>query len=151
MSLEELEAVLNASQQAASAFTRTLEGEGRTAQDVEQLINHTRNVTLAVVRKNGLPHAVPVIGGAVDGEIFVTVSPGSVLANCLQRSPEIAFTVADLVHSVIGVGTAERLGRVSELEEIRERLDRASPFGQFAPGGWDGFIYGLRPRRLFAF
>ena len=151
MSLQQLEALLVASKEAASAFTRTLEGEDRTAQEVEDLINHTRTVTVAVVRKNGLPHAVPVIGGSIDGEIMVTVSPGSVLANCLERSPEVAFTVADLVHSVIGAGTAENLGRVSGLEEIRERLDRASPFGQFAPAGWDGFIFRLQPRRLFAF
>jgi nitroimidazol reductase NimA-like FMN-containing flavoprotein (pyridoxamine 5'-phosphate oxidase superfamily) len=151
MSLEELETLLATSKEAASPFTRTLEGEDRTAQDVEEFINHTQTVTLAVVRKNGLPHAVPVIGGSIDGEILVTVSPGSVLANCLRRSPEVAFTVADLVHSVIGAGTAENLGRLSELEEIRRRLERASPFGQFAPAGWDGFIFRLRPRRLFAF
>jgi nitroimidazol reductase NimA-like FMN-containing flavoprotein (pyridoxamine 5'-phosphate oxidase superfamily) len=151
MSLEELETLLATSKDAASPFTRALEGEDRTARDVDEFINHTQTVTLAVVRKNGLPHAVPVIGGSIDGEILVTVSPGSVLANCLRRSPEVAFTVADLVHSVIGAGTAENLGRLSELEEIRGRLERASPFGQFAPAGWDGFIFRLRPRRLFAF
>jgi nitroimidazol reductase NimA-like FMN-containing flavoprotein (pyridoxamine 5'-phosphate oxidase superfamily) len=151
MSLEELETLLATSKEAASPFTRTLEGEDRTAQDVEEFINHTQAVTLAVVRKNGLPHAVPVIGGSIDGEILVTVSPGSVLANCLRRSPEVAFTIADLVHSVIGAGTAENLGRLTELEETRGRLERASPFGQFAPAGWDGFIFRLRPRRLFAF
>ncbi len=151
MSLEELEALLVASKQAASAFTRQLEGEDRTAEEVEQFVNHTRNVTLAVVRKSGLPHAAPVIGGSVGGEIYVTVSPGSVLANCLQRSPEVAFTVADLVHSVIGAGTAQNLGRLSELEDLRVRLDRASPFGHFAPEGWNGFVFRLLPRRLFAF
>lgn len=151
MSLDELEVLLVRSKQGASAFTRQLEGEDRTAQEVEQFINHSRNVTLAVVRKNGLPHAVPVIGGCVDGEIYVTVSPGSVLANCLERSLELAFTVSDLVHSLIGSGTAQNLGNASELQELRSELDRRSPFGQFAPEGWDGFIYHLEPRRLFAF
>lgn len=151
MSLEDLNAVLIASKQAASAFTKELEGDDRTAEEVERFINHTRNVTLAVVRQGGLPHAAPVIGGSADGEIYVTVSPGSVLANCLRRSPEVAFTVADLLHSVIGAGKAENLGRVYGLQELRERLDRASPFGQFAPEGWGGLIYRLHPRRLFAF
>jgi nitroimidazol reductase NimA-like FMN-containing flavoprotein (pyridoxamine 5'-phosphate oxidase superfamily) len=151
MSLEELEAVLVASKEAASAYTRSLEGADRSPHEVEQFINHTQTITLAVVRKTGLPHAVPVIGACLDGEIFVTVSPGSVLANCLQRSPDVAFTVADLVHSVIGVGTAEEVGRISDLGELRARLDRASPFGQFAPEGWNGFIYRLQPSRLFAF
>jgi nitroimidazol reductase NimA-like FMN-containing flavoprotein (pyridoxamine 5'-phosphate oxidase superfamily) len=135
---------------AASPFTRSLEGEDRTAHQVEEFINATRNVTVAVVRSNGHPHAVPVIGGCIDGEIYMTVSPGSVLANCLDRSPEIAFTVADLVHSLIGSGTAKKVGRRSERVELCERLDRASPFGKFAPDGWNGFVFALHPRRLFA-
>lgn len=151
MPLEELEAMLVASKEAASAFTRSLEGQQRTAHEVEQFINQTQTITLAVVRKDGLPHAVPVIGVCLDGEVFCTVSMGSVLANCLQRSQEVAFTVVDLVHSVIGAGTAERVGRISDLGELRIRLDRASPFGRFAPEGWDGFVYRLIPRRLFAF
>ena len=151
MSLEELEAMLVASKEAASAFTLSLEGADRTADEVQQFINQTQTITLAVVRKDGLPHAVPVIGACLDGEIFCTVSAGSVLANCLQRRLEVAFTVADLVHSVIGAGTAEEVGRISDLGELRADLDRASPFGQFAPEGWNGFIYRLRPRRLFAF
>jgi nitroimidazol reductase NimA-like FMN-containing flavoprotein (pyridoxamine 5'-phosphate oxidase superfamily) len=151
MSLEELNALLIASKQSASVFTKQLEGDDRSAEEVEQFINHTRNVTLAVVRQRGLPHAAPVIGGSIEGEIYVTISPGSVLANCLRRSPEVAFTVADLVHSVIGAGTAQNLGRVHELEDLRRRLDRASPFGRFAPEGWDGFICRLHPRRLLAF
>lgn len=151
MSLEELEAVLVASKEAASPFTLSLEGADRTAHEVEQFINQTQTITVAVVRKGGLPHAAPVIGACLDGEIYCTVSPGSVLANCLERSPEVAFTVADLVHSVIGAGIGEKVGRISDLGELRARLDRASPFGQFAPEGWDGFIYRLKARRLFAF
>jgi nitroimidazol reductase NimA-like FMN-containing flavoprotein (pyridoxamine 5'-phosphate oxidase superfamily) len=150
VSIETLQKLLDASMAAASPFTRSLEGEDRTAHQVEAFINATRNVTLAVVRSNGQPHAVPVIGGCIDGEIYVTVSPGSVLANCLDRSPEIAFTVADLVHTLIGSGTGKKVGWPSECTELCERLDRASPFGKFAPGGWNGLIYILHPRRLFA-
>ena len=150
VSIETLQDLLDASMAAASPFTRSLEGEDRTADQVEEFINATRNVTVAVVRSNGQPHAVPVIGGCIEGEIYVTVSPGSVLANCIDLSPEIAFTVADLVHSLIGSGTAKKVGRPSDHAELCERLDRASPFGKFAPDGWNGFVYALRPRRLFA-
>jgi nitroimidazol reductase NimA-like FMN-containing flavoprotein (pyridoxamine 5'-phosphate oxidase superfamily) len=150
MSIETLQELLDASLATASAFTRSLEGEQRTARQVEEFINATRNVTVAVVRRNGLPHAAPVIGGCVDGQIHVTVSPGSVLANCLDRVPKVAFTAADLVHTLIGAGTAENLGRPSELAELCQRLDRSSPFGKFAPEGWNGFIFRLRPNRLFA-
>ncbi len=150
MSLETLQEILDRSRQNASAFTTSLEGEVQTAVQLEQFVNATRNVTLAVVRSSGLPHAAPVIGGCIDGGIHVTVSPGSVLANCLERSPEVAFTMADVVHTVIGAGTAERLGRVSQLVDVRQRLEAASPLGQFAPPDWDGYIYLLHPRRLFA-
>jgi len=150
MTIETLQDLLDASMAAASPFTRSLEGDERTAREVEEFINATRNVTLAVVRSTGLPHAAPVIGGCVEGETFVTVSPGSVLANCLDRSPEVAFTVAGLVNTLIGAGTAERVGRPSECSDLCNRLDRASPFGKFAPEDWDGLIYALRPRRLFA-
>ena len=150
VSTETLQDLLDASMAVASPFTRSLESENRTAHQVEEFINATRNVTLAVVRRNGQPHAVPVIGGCIDGEIYVTVSLGSVLANCLDRSPEIAFTVADLVHSLIGSGTAKKVGRPSESAELCERLDRASPLGKFAPDGWNGFVFALHPRRLFA-
>ena len=150
VSIERLQDLLNTSLATASRFTRSLEGDARTARQVEDFINATRNVTLAVVRSNGLPHAAPVIGGCVEGEIYVTVSPGSVLANCLSRSPEVAFTAADVVHTLIGAGTAERVGRASEVPELSQRLGRASPFGSFAPEGWDGFLFVLRPHRLFA-
>jgi hypothetical protein len=151
VSLDNLQALLNESRNTASSFTRQLEGEERTAQDVEDFINHTRNITVAVTRQDGRPHASPVIGGCVDGEIHVTVSPGSVLANCLKRRPEVAFTVSDLIHSIIGAGTAENLGSVSNLASLRHRLNEASPFGMFAPEAWDGFIYRLDARSLFAF
>jgi nitroimidazol reductase NimA-like FMN-containing flavoprotein (pyridoxamine 5'-phosphate oxidase superfamily) len=150
MSIETLQDLLDASQAAASPFTRSLEGEERTAREVEEFINATRNVTAAVVRCTGLPHAAPVIGGCVEGEIYVTVSPGSVLGNCLDRSPEVAFTIAGLVNTVIGAGRAEKVSRPSECSELGKRLDQASPFGEFAPEGWNGFVYALRPRRLFA-
>jgi hypothetical protein len=150
VSLDALQRLLDASRENASAFTLSLEGDAQAAEQVEAFVNTTRNVALAVVRRNGLPHATPVIGGCVGGVIHVTVSPGSVLATCLDRSPEVAFTMADIIHTLIGAGTAERLGRTSELEEVCGRLDRASPFGQFAPEGWDGDVYALHPRRLFA-
>jgi nitroimidazol reductase NimA-like FMN-containing flavoprotein (pyridoxamine 5'-phosphate oxidase superfamily) len=150
MSIETLQDLLDASLAAASPFTRSLEGEERTARHVEEFINATRNVTIAVVRRTGLPHAAPVIGGCVEGEIYVTVSPGSVLANCLDRSPEVAFTVAGLVNTLIGAGTAEKVGRPSECPELCDSLDAASPFGKFAPEGWNGWVFALRPRRLFA-
>lgn len=150
MSLDELQALLVSSRQRASPFTPALEGEARTASQVEEFINATRNITVAVVRRNGLPHAAPVIGACVNGEIHITVSPGSVLATCLERSPEVAFTAADIVHTLIGAGTAERLGCPSQLAGLCDRLDRESPFGRFAPEGWDGYIYVIKPRRLFA-
>jgi hypothetical protein len=151
MALEDLQDLMDASKAAASPFTRQLEGDERTAQEVQDFVNHTRNLTLAVVRRDGLPHAAPVIGGCVDGEIHVTISPGSLLASCLKRSPEVAFTMADLIHNIIGAGAAHNLGRVSDLGELPSRLDEASPFGSFAPEGWDGLIFRLEPRRLFAF
>jgi hypothetical protein len=150
MSLQTLQGMLDESRRNASPFTNSLEGEVQSAVQLEQFVNATRNVTLAVVRSGGLPHAAPVIGGCIDGGIHVTVSPGSVLANCLERSPEVAFTMADVVHTLIGAGTAEELGRATELFDVRQRLDAASPMGEFAPPGWDGFIYLLHPRRLFA-
>jgi nitroimidazol reductase NimA-like FMN-containing flavoprotein (pyridoxamine 5'-phosphate oxidase superfamily) len=150
MSIATLQDLLDASMAAASPFTRSLEGEMRTAREVEEFINATRNVTIAVVRRTGLPHAAPVIGGCVEGNIYATVSPGSVLANCLGRSPEVAFTVAGLVNTLIGAGTAENVGPPSQCSELCNRLDRASPFGKFAPEGWNGLVYRLRPRRLFA-
>ena len=150
MSTETLQNLLDASMASASPFTRSLEGEEQSAAQVEEFINAARNITIAVVRSTGLPHAAPVIGGCVDGQIYVTVSPGSVLANCLNRSPEVAFTVAGLVNTLIGAGTAEKVGRPSETPEVCGRLDRASPFGRFAPEGWNGFVYILRPRRIFA-
>jgi nitroimidazol reductase NimA-like FMN-containing flavoprotein (pyridoxamine 5'-phosphate oxidase superfamily) len=150
MSIDTLQDLLDASMAAASPFTRSLDGEERTAREVEEFINATRNVTIAVVRRTGLPHAAPVIGGCVEGEVYVTVSPGSVLAKCLGRSPEVAFTVAGIVNTLIGAGTAEMVGRPSECSELCNCLDQASPFGKFAPEGWDGFVYVLRPRRLFA-
>ncbi|HEY3842734.1 MAG TPA: hypothetical protein VGL48_05730 [Acidimicrobiales bacterium] len=85
MSLQTLQGMLDESRRNGSPFTNSLEGEVQSAVQLEQFVNATRNVTLAVVRRGGLPHAAPVIGGCID-----------------------------------------------------------------APQGWDGFIYLLHPRRLFA-
>lgn len=148
---DRLQDLLDRSLDRASAFTRSLEGGHRTASEVEEFVNATRNITVAVVRLDGSPHAAPVIGGCLDGSIYVTISPGSVLAACLERSRRVAFTVADLLHNLIGVGTSEDLGRVHSLEGLCADLDRASPYGKFAPEDWDGHIHLLHPDRLFAF
>ena len=150
MSIETLQDLLDASMTAASPFTRSLEGEERTAHEVAEFINATPECHYRRGQAYRAASRGPVIGGCVEGEIYVTVSPGSVLANCLGRSPEVAFTVAGLVNTLIGAGTAEMVGRASECTELCDRLDQASPFGKFAPEGWNGFVYALRPRRLFA-
>lgn len=142
---------LAASLAGASSFTQSLFGDGSwTAAQVSDFVNERRNATIATANANGQPHAGVVIAASVDDGIYFTVAPQSVLARNLAGNSRIAFTICDSVHAVMGQGAAVRVGPALELGPLIDDLATASRAGRFTPDGWDGDIYQIDIRRIFA-
>jgi pyridoxine/pyridoxamine 5'-phosphate oxidase len=141
---------LAASRLRASEFTRSLFEESWTSDEVVAFINSQRNATIATTSDRGQPHAAVVIAGSVDEAIFFTVAPTSVLARNVVRNDRIAFSICDTRHAVMGQGRGLRVGNASELDSLIGRLASASPGGRFTPDGWDGDMFTIEIRGIFA-
>jgi pyridoxamine 5'-phosphate oxidase-like protein len=135
----------------ATEFTRSLfDEESWTAQQVVEFVNKRRNATVATVNPSGQPHAAVVIAASVRDSIFFTVAPQSVLARNLAANDRIALSVCDSTHAIMGQGKAVQVGPATELGALIAELADASQAGRFTPEGWDGYIYRVDFRRLFA-
>jgi len=91
-----------------------------------------------------------VIAGSVDEGIYFTVAPTSVLARNMESNDRIAFSVCDSLHAVMGQGRGVRVGNAAELAALIDALAKASRAGRFTPDGWDGDLYRIDIRRIFA-
>ena len=100
-------------------------GRRRELHEVEEFIDATRNVTVAVVRRTRPPHTAPVSESCVEGEISVTASPGSVLANCLDRSPEVASDRCRPSEALRRRRHSGKGGSAHRVFELCGRLDRS--------------------------
>jgi pyridoxine/pyridoxamine 5'-phosphate oxidase len=142
---------LAASLAGASSFAQSLFADDSwTAPQVSGFVNERRNATIATTNANGQPHAAVVIAASVDDGIYFTVAPQSVLARNLADNARIAFTICDSAHAVMGQGTGVRVGPALELQTLVDDLATASAAGRFTPDGWDGDIYQIDIRRIFA-
>ena len=95
-------------------------------------------------------HAAVVIAASVRDSIFFTVAPKSILARNVAANDRIALSVCDSQHAIMGQGRAVRVGPALELGALIAELADASQAGKFTPEGWDGDIYRVVFRRLFA-
>lgn len=149
MTDEGMQRVLDDSASAASPFTSSFLGEDRRdAIEVAAFINAVRDITIATVRKDGGPHAAPTICACLDGTIYFTVHPEAAVRSNLRRDSRVAFTISDGHHSLIGRGTASRVGD-SEDAGLMEKL-RLAAGGRFTPQGWRGEIWAIEALLLFA-
>lgn len=150
MSLASLQQVMEASLMSASPFARSLfERAAWGAEDVERFVNEVGNVTIATVGATGAPHAAPVIVGCNDGTMYFSVSRGSVLLRNLSHDVRAAFTVVALGHSVLGQGSVELVGASQECTRLADGLGRRLG-ALIVDEAWDGYLYSIQPRRLFA-
>jgi pyridoxine/pyridoxamine 5'-phosphate oxidase len=143
-------AALALSARSASPLTKELFAESWTAEQLADFVCEQRNATIATTNTSGQPHAAVVIASVTDDDIYFTVTPGSVLARNLAVNNRIAISVCDRVHAVMGQGRAVRVGAASGLEPLIAQLTAASRSGRFTPEGWNGDIYRVDLRRLFA-
>lgn len=135
----------------ASSFAQSLFAEDSwTATQVADFVNERRNATIATTNANGQPHAGVVIAASIDDGIYFTVALQSVLARNLAGNARIAFTICDSAHAVMGQGAAVRVGSALEVQTLIDDLATASAAGRFTPDGWDGDIYQIDIRRIFA-
>jgi pyridoxine/pyridoxamine 5'-phosphate oxidase len=142
---------LTSSLAGASSFTRSLFADASwTATQVTDFVNERRNATIATTNESGQPHAGVVIAASVDDGIYFTVASQSVLARNLTRNARMAFTICDSANAVMGQGVAVRVGPALELGTLIDELANVSRAGRFTPDGWDGDIYQIDIRRIFA-
>ena len=151
MSLQSLQQALDLSLERATPFAKSLfEGNTWTADEVQDFANAVGSITLATIDAQGRPHAAPLIGGCMDGTLLCSVSVDSAVLRHVRKDPNIAFTITGESHSVMGTGTARVRGHTSELPEVGEALDADSKLGQLFHDTWDGFVYEIEVRRIFA-
>ena len=141
---------LQAGLAAATSFTKALFADSWTAQQVADFVNEQRSITIATTNQAGQPHAAVVIGGSVRDAIFFTVNDESVLARNLTANDRLGVSVCAGAHSVMGQGRGLAVGRAATVEDLIAELAAASPHGRFTPPGWDGIVYTIDLRRLFA-
>ncbi|MFA5775745.1 MAG: pyridoxamine 5'-phosphate oxidase family protein [Ilumatobacteraceae bacterium] len=134
----------------ASEFTRSLFEESWASDQVVDFINQCRNATIATTNLQGQPHAAVVIAGSVDQGIYFTVAPSSLLARNMVSNDRVAFSVCDSHHAVMGQGRGVRVGKAPELRSLIEKLAKASNASRFTPDGWDGDLFTIDIRRIFA-
>ncbi len=150
MSLDELDAVIGHSLGHASQLSRRVYANGAwSAAMVCRFINRVMGATVATVRADGRPHAAMTLCACLDGEMYVTVSDGSLLLRNLLRQADVAITVTDREHDVTILGRLEVKGRASALPTLMADLHALTRRGQFTPPGWDGWMYSVRMEKIF--
>ena len=148
MSLEELQRALETSLRVASPLTRTVFRQVKAAV-VERTINRMMCATVATAGRDGRPHAAVVAAGCVEGTIYLAVSAGSAVLGNLRRLPAVALTVTTGEHDVIVQGEAVEVGTASDAKALIAELGAVSRRGQFVPPTWNGYLYRVRPERVF--
>jgi hypothetical protein len=146
MSLAEIQRAIDDAQLAASPLTRKLfSAQPWTAPAVAKFINDTGTISIATVNRDMTPHATLVVAGSQAGAIYFSASPGSVLLGNIRRTPAVAFTVGA---NVIGRGEAALAGRPTELPLLGPEI--SAQLRELQATNWNGYIYELRPSRIFA-
>jgi hypothetical protein len=149
--METISQALAASAENATQFTRSLFSDDLwTAEQVVAFINQQRNATIATTNSNSQPHAAVVIAASVRQEMYFTVAPTSVLARNLAANARLGFSVCDSRHAVMGQGLGVLVGHADSVTSLIDELAQATPAGRFTPDGWDGDIYRVDFRRIFA-
>jgi len=148
--MKEMQRVIESSLAAASPLARRVYANERwTAAAVQRFINRVMAATVATVRPDGRPHASVVLAACLDGSVYVTATPGSVLLANLARRPALAMTITDREHDLTIFGEAVMVGRANDVDELVRRLHRLSRRGQFTPRDWDGYLYEVIIDRIF--
>lgn len=147
--MSSLHEAMERSQSGASNLTKSYFARGfLDPGQVVDVVNEAQAATIATVSKAGVPHAAYVIAACLDDVIHFTVTPGSVLERNINQEPRIGFTVATQHHSIMGQGDAAEVARSLDDPGLIEALGQVTSSGTFTPGGWDGLVYQITPRRL---
>src|SRR5262245_30621953 len=134
----------------ATEFTKSLFAEDQwDAARVADFAN-SQPCTIATASERGWPHAAVIIAGCVDDEIYFTVHRESVLARNLDADARVAFSIASRANAVMGQGHVVLVGASLDNGELIDALATASASGKWTPPGWDGLIYRIDARRVFA-
>ena len=153
MSLNELQATIDASIRNASPLTRELFAKDyMNAEAVRDFVNRVMSASIATVGPAGRPHAsLTLVACSNDGQIYFAANQRSALFRNLQRSPYVAFTVDAQEHGLMAQGRAELAGFAADLRDslIRE-LDALMERGRWVPTDWDGAAFRVHLERIFA-
>ena len=153
MSLNELQATIDASIRNASPLTRELFAEGHmNAEAVRDFVNRVMSASIATVGPAGRPHAsLTLVACSNDGQIYFAANQRSALFRNLQRSPYVALTVDAQEHGLMAQGRAELAGFAADLRDsLIRQLDALMKRGRWAPADWEGAVFRVQLERIFA-
>ncbi len=108
---------------------------------VEKLAD-SRNYWISTTREDGLPHAMPVWGVVVDGELWFGTSPASVKGRNLERSGRLVAHTESGDEAVILEGTVDTRAVTGQVRDDYEAKYDWRPDSEQ--------MYVVRPRRAFA-
>ena len=110
-----------------------------------ELLTASRNYWICTAREDGSPHAMPVWGVCVDGDLYFGTSPESRKGRNLAHDPRL------VVHTESGDEAVVLEGTVEVLERLPDEAAAAYEAKYDWKPGTEGLWYVVRPRVGFAF
>jgi nitroimidazol reductase NimA-like FMN-containing flavoprotein (pyridoxamine 5'-phosphate oxidase superfamily) len=112
----------------------------------------SRNYWICTTRPDGRPHATPVWGVWLDGNLYFGCDAASVKAKNLQTNPHVAVHLESGDEAVMFEGTVELVTDVSVLERMADAyFEKYPPWRpELDENGSYGHYYILKPQRAYA-
>lgn len=93
--------------------------------DMWQVIESAKECHVAWVTKDGAPMVATMCHAVLDGQIYLTCTPGRAKVKAMQRDPRIAISISSFpAVPPRAVGIKARVGTVSTDRELRRRFHR---------------------------
>lgn len=123
-------------------------GEGDWDQ-LEVRLEEARNYWLVTVREDGRPHAAPVWGVWLDGQVWFSTDPDSVKGRNLAARPEVVINLESGDEAVIVEGFAGPAPR-DRFDAYRAEYGRKYDFDHPDWGAPGAAVFTVTPRRILA-
>jgi nitroimidazol reductase NimA-like FMN-containing flavoprotein (pyridoxamine 5'-phosphate oxidase superfamily) len=117
---------------------------------VDERMARARNYWVCTTRPDGRPHAAPIWGVWVEGELYFGTDRASRKGRNLAHNPALVVHLESGDETVICEGVAEQVGDAALLERINVAYAEKYNLPLTGEGAPEGVIYRLRPNVVLA-